>query len=65
MRRELNKVNEGLQKLLKKKTLSKKATSPISINKVKGKIQDLRTQIREAKIDFLVSSSTLSWSFET
>ena len=65
MRRELNKINEGLQKLLKKKKFWKKATSPISANKVKGEIQDLRTQITEAKIGFLVSPDTTSWSFET
>ena len=65
MRRELNKINEDLQKLLEKKTLWKKAASPFSANKVKGKIQDLRTQITEAKITFLVSPSVMSWLFET
>ena len=55
MHRELNKINEDLQKLRKNKTLWKKATSLFSANKVKGEIQDLRTQLTEAKIDFLVS----------
>ena len=58
-RRGLNKINDDCQTLLEKKSRWRKMKGFFSTDEVKGQIVELKSQIHDVQMQFLVSPTAL------